>query len=105
MKLRHDTSSSNYQRWGKRVFDLALGLLSLPVVLPLFVVLALLVRLRLGAPVFFSQERLGFEGRSFFIRKFRSMTNAHDGEGNLLSDEKRLTATGRFLRATSLDEL
>lgn len=105
MKLRHDPSSSSYQRWGKRVFDLAIGVLSLPVVLPLFVILALLVRLRLGAPVLFRQERLGFEGRSFFIRKFRSMTNALDGQGNLLPDAKRLTATGRFLRATSLDEL
>ena len=105
MKSRDDPSNSSYQRWGKRVFDLAFCVLSLPVVLPLFVIVALLVRLRLGAPVLFRQERLGFEGRSFFIRKFRSMTNALDGEGNLLPDAKRLTATGRFLRATSLDEL
>jgi sugar transferase EpsL len=98
-------SRSSYQRWGKRVFDLAAGVMSLPVVLPLFVMVALLVRLRLGAPVLFRQERLGVGGRSFFIRKFRSMTDAHDAEGNLLPDAKRLTTTGRCLRATSLDEL
>lgn len=100
MKLR-----GNYQRWGKRVFDLALVALSLPIVLPLFLIVGLMVRLRLGAPVLFRQERLGFGGRTFFIRKFRSMTDEHGPEGNLLPDAKRLTAMGRFLRATSLDEL
>jgi sugar transferase EpsL len=105
VKSRPHPSSSSYQRWGKRVCDIAAGVLSLPVVLPLFVIVALLVRVRLGAPVLFTQERLGFEGRSFFIRKFRSMTDAHDAEGNLLPDAERLTATGRFLRQTSLDEL
>lgn len=97
--------SSSYRRLGKRVFDLIVVLASLPVVLPLLGVVALVVRVRLGAPVLFRQERLGFEGRPFLITKFRSMTDLRDDNGNLLPDSERLTATGRFLRATSLDEL
>ena len=92
-------------RGGKRVFDLLLVLASLPVALPLVGVVALVVRFRLGAPVLFRQERLGLEGRQFLITKFRTMTDARDNDGNLLPDSQRLTATGRFLRATSLDEL
>jgi len=90
---------------GKRIFDLAVAVVSLPVVLPLFVVVALVVRFGLGSPVFFTQERLGLNGRPFFIIKFRTMTDQRDDKGHLLPDSKRLTATGRFLRATSLDEL
>jgi lipopolysaccharide/colanic/teichoic acid biosynthesis glycosyltransferase len=98
-------SRSTYQRWGKRVFDLAVSAVCLPVALPLFVVVAIVVRIRLGAPVLFRQERLGLEGRTFLIMKFRTMTDGLDDNGNLLSDSERLTATGRFLRAASLDEL
>jgi sugar transferase EpsL len=98
-------SRSSYQRWGKRVFDLAVSVVCLPVALPLFAVVALVIRLRLGAPVLFTQERLGFEGRPFWIRKFRTMTDGLDDNGNPLPDSERLTVTGRFLRAASLDEL
>ncbi|MEK6299767.1 MAG: sugar transferase [Acidobacteriota bacterium] len=98
-------SRSSHQRFGKRIFDLVLAIASLPVVLPLLGVVALVVRLRLGAPVLFRQERLGFEGRPFLITKFRTMTDVRDDNGNLLPDSQRLTATGRFLRAASLDEL
>jgi sugar transferase EpsL len=98
-------SRSSYQRWGKRVFDLAVSVVCLPVALPLFAVVALVIRLRLGAPVLFTQERLGFEGRPFLIVKFRTMTDSRDGSGSLVPDSERLTATGRFLRAVSLDEL
>jgi sugar transferase EpsL len=98
-------SRSSYQRWGKRVFDLAVSVGCLPVALPLFAVVALVIRLRLGAPVLFTQERLGFEGRPFWIRKFRTMTDGLDDNGNPLPDSERLTVTGRFLRAASLDEL
>jgi lipopolysaccharide/colanic/teichoic acid biosynthesis glycosyltransferase len=97
--------SGVYRRGGKRVFDLILVLASLPVVLLLLGVAALVVRLRLGAPVLFRQERLGFEGRPFFITKFRTMSDLRADNGNPLPDSERLTATGRFLRAASLDEL
>jgi lipopolysaccharide/colanic/teichoic acid biosynthesis glycosyltransferase len=100
-----DNSSDIYQRTGKHVFDLALIMLALPVTLPLLVTLALLVRVRLGSPVMFRQERLGLNGKPFSIRKFRTMTNGRDARGNLLPDSERLTRFGRFLRAASLDEL
>ncbi|HWO00263.1 MAG TPA: sugar transferase [Blastocatellia bacterium] len=98
-------SQSLYQRGGKRLFDLALTVLLLTVWLIFVAVIALIVRLRLGRPVLFKQERLGLGGQSFFIRKFRTMTNAGDVHGNLLPDAERLTDLGSFLRATSLDEL
>jgi lipopolysaccharide/colanic/teichoic acid biosynthesis glycosyltransferase len=79
--------------------------LALPVALPFLVLIAIIVRFHFGSPVLFTQERLGFQGRPFFIRKFRTMTNALDANGKLLPDAERLTAVGRFLRATSLDEL
>ena len=72
---------------------------------PLLGALALLVRIRLGRPVLFHQRRPGLEGKSFSIVKFRTMTDAKDDQGNLLPDAERLTPLGRFLRASSLDEL
>jgi lipopolysaccharide/colanic/teichoic acid biosynthesis glycosyltransferase len=72
---------------------------------PLLVVLAILVRVLLGGPVLFRQERTGINKQSFTILKFRTMTNACDANGNLLSDSQRLTRFGNFLRSTSLDEL
>lgn len=94
-----------YRRIGKRVFDflaaLLLGLLLAPVIL----LTALLVRWRLGTPVLFQQERAGKGGRLFRVQKFRSMTDGRDDQGELLSDEIRLTPFGKFLRAASLDEL
>lgn len=89
----------------KRVLDLLLTIGSAPIWAPLFVVVACFVRLKLGSPVFFHQVRPGKDGRPFTMLKFRSMTDARDQEGNLLPDADRLPAFGRFLRATSLDEL
>jgi lipopolysaccharide/colanic/teichoic acid biosynthesis glycosyltransferase len=89
----------------KRLFDLlasAFGLLILAVPLA---VLAWLVRRKLGSPVFFSQVRPGLHGKPFLMVKFRTMTNERDANGALLPDAQRLTAFGRFLRASSLDEL
>lgn len=89
----------------KRVLDVALSALALAVLaLPLLVLMAV-VRLRLGSPVFFRQVRPGLEGRPFELVKFRTMTDARDPSGRLLPDAQRLTALGRFLRATSADEL
>ncbi|MBO9325457.1 MAG: sugar transferase [Roseiflexus sp.] len=89
----------------KRVFDLCVASIALVTLAPLLLILATLVRIRLGAPVIFRQQRPGLHGRPFTMLKFRSMTNARDAEGNLLPDEQRLTPFGRFLRSSSLDEL
>ena len=91
-----------YDRIIKRGMDLVLSGIALLVLSPVYVVLAVLVRIKLGKPVLFSQERPGRYGK---IYKFRSMTDARDAKGALLSDEERLTEFGRLLRATSLDEL
>jgi len=96
---------SFYRNHGKRLFDLALALPALVVFLPLMAVLALLVRWRLGSPVFFRQTRPGLHGQPFKLIKFRSMTDTRDAAGNLLPDADRLPRFGRFLRASSLDEL
>ena len=89
----------------KRILDLSLTLPALLVLLPLLLILAGFVRLKLGSPVFFSQVRPGLHGSSFRMHKFRSMTQQVDARGNLLPDEKRLIKFGQFLRSTSLDEL
>ncbi len=89
----------------KRAFDLAVALLALVALAPLLLLVAALVRWRLGAPVLFHQPRPGLKGRIFRIHKFRTMTEARDARGDLLPDAERLTPFGRRLRATSLDEL
>ena len=89
----------------KRAFDLLCVLLLAPLVVPLVAVLALIVRLALGSPVFFTQVRPGLNGAPFRLVKFRTMTDARDAAGALKPDGERLTRFGRFLRATSLDEL
>lgn len=89
----------------KRVFDFVSALLLFIVISPLFLVLMALVRVKIGSPIFFTQERSGLHQKSFYIRKFRSMTNERDADGNLLPDNQRLTKFGRFLRSSSLDEL
>jgi sugar transferase EpsL len=89
----------------KRVFDLTLALLALIVLFPMIGLIALLVWLKLGAPVLFRQARPGLHGRTFTLYKFRTMTDARDAQGNLLPDAERMTPLGRFLRTTSLDEL
>ena len=94
-----------YRRFGKRCLDLTVTLLCLPALLPIFAIVALVVRLFLGRPVFFSQMRAGKDGKVFVMRKFRSMTDVCDQAGNLLPDGERLTPIGKLLRATSLDEL
>jgi lipopolysaccharide/colanic/teichoic acid biosynthesis glycosyltransferase len=97
--------TSFYRRYGKRAFDFIVSATALLLLSPLLVVLIVLVRCLLGGPVFFRQTRTGVHKRPFSILKFRTMTNACDANGNLLSDSLRLTKFGRFLRGTSLDEL
>ena len=94
-----------YRRQGKRTLDLLLTLPALIVLSPLLVVLGMLVRFKLGTPVLFRQRRPGMNARLFTLLKFRTMTDARDAQGALLSDAERLTPFGRFLRSTSLDEL
>lgn len=94
-----------YRAFGKRAFDLALAVPALVAVAPMLAVVAVLVRVKLGAPVLFRQDRTGRHGRPFTLIKFRTMTDARDGDGNPLPDADRLTRFGRFLRSSSLDEL
>ena len=94
-----------YHILGKRIFDLTLTGLLLPVLLPLMAIVVLLVRLKLGGPVLFAQVRPGLHGKPFVMRKFRTMTDERDAAGNLLPDSERLTPFGAFLRSASLDEL
>ena len=89
----------------KRAFDLAVSLIGLVVLSPLLLVLAILVRINLGSPVLFRQERPGLHEKIFALYKFRSMKDAQDKDGNPLPDELRLTRFGKILRASSLDEL
>ena len=88
----------------KRLFDIFFSLGWLIVFSPLLLVVAILVRVKLGSPVLFLHERPGKDGKPFRIVKFRSMTDARDAEGKLLPDNERLTSFGKFLRASTLDE-
>jgi len=90
---------------GKRLFDLVITIPSLIVLSPFMLVLAVFVRQRMGTPVIFQQMRPGYHGMPFMLYKFRTMTTATDEKGKLLPDDVRLTAFGKFLRKTSLDEL
>lgn len=89
----------------KRILDLSAALLGLILLAPIILILAILIRQKLGSPVFFTQTRPGLHGKPFKMVKFRTMTDARDADSNLLPDNIRLTAFGRFLRSTSLDEL
>lgn len=94
-----------YEKHIKRVQDFLLSSVALVLLSPLFAVTAILVRVKLGTPVLFCQERPGKDGKIFNLYKFRTMTDTQDAEGKLLSDEERLTDFGKKLRSTSLDEL
>ena len=89
----------------KRALDLSATVLGLLAMSPLLLVLALMVRTRLGSPVLFRQTRPGLNGKPFLMYKFRTMTDERDQSGELLPDARRLTRFGRFLRSSSLDEL
>ncbi len=94
-----------YKRTFKRVFDLVVTIPALIALSPLMALIALIVRVCLGSPVLFRQQRPGLHGRPFTLYKFRTMTDKRDAEGQLLPDAERLTPLGRLLRSTSLDEL
>lgn len=92
-------------RFGKRTFDMVLVVAILAILWPLLIMVGILVRLKLGSPVLFSQRRLGIGASEFEMFKFRSMSEARDANGDLLPDSARLTKFGELLRSTSLDEL
>ena len=94
-----------YKNFFKRFLDFTLSLLAIIVLSPVLLIVAILVRTKLGSPIIFKQERPGLKGKVFTIYKFRTMTSETDENGNLLPDEVRLTKFGKLLRSTSLDEL
>ena len=89
----------------KRLFDILVSLLAISLLMPFLIGLMLVVRFKLGSPIFFKQIRPGINANSFKMIKFRTMRDAKDANGNLLPDAERLTKFGSFLRASSLDEL
>lgn len=94
-----------YQKCIKRLLDIVISLTALVILSPVLLVVAVLVRVKLGSPVIFHQDRPGYHERVFKLCKFRSMTDERGADGELLPDEVRLTKFGKALRATSLDEL
>jgi sugar transferase EpsL len=103
--MRKGAGGGMYRIYGKRFLDLGLAIPSLVMLAPVLCLLALVVRCRIGSPVFFLQRRPGFLGRPFTLYKFRTMSAAVDATGMPLPDADRLTPLGRFLRSISLDEL
>lgn len=94
-----------YEAFFKRVLDIILSGLAIICLLWLMLIVSVLVRINLGSPVIFTQDRPGRDGKIFKLYKFRSMSNATDSEGNLLPDDQRLNRFGKILRSTSMDEL
>ena len=94
-----------YEKYIKRPQDFICALLALIILSPVILITAVLVRIKLGSPVVFKQERPGLNGKIFVLYKFRTMTDKKDKGGNLLPDDQRLTRFGKMLRSTSLDEL
>ncbi|WP_270238163.1 sugar transferase [Clostridium perfringens] len=102
MKKREQTV---YERYIKRVLDLIWAILAIVVFGWLYIIIAILVKIKLGSPVIFKQQRPGLNEKVFSLYKFRTMTDERDENGNLMPDEVRLTKFGKWLRSTSLDEL
>jgi len=104
-ELRPQTRYGLYRRYFKRPLDFMLSLAAIVILSPILLLIALLVRIKLGSPVIFKQQRPGMNEKIFTLYKFRTMTDERDEKGELLPDEMRLTDFGKFLRASSLDEL
>lgn len=99
------TNQTIYQRYIKRITDFILALLAIIILSPFILIVAILVRTKLGSPVLFKQKRPGLNGKIFTMYKFRTMTDKRDSKGDLLPDKLRTPKFGRFIRSTSLDEL
>lgn len=104
-KFASGDSFTRYSRLVKSILDRLVAAIALLFFSPLLLISAIAISIRMGSPIFFTQPRPGKDGEIFTFYKFRTMTDDHDADGNLLPDEKRLTALGLFLRKTSLDEL
>jgi len=100
-----NSKKSIYESYIKRFLDFMLSLFALILLFPILIIVAVLVRVNLGSPVIFKQERPGLNGKIFRLYKFRTMKDARDASGELLSDAERMTSFGTKLRNTSLDEL
>jgi lipopolysaccharide/colanic/teichoic acid biosynthesis glycosyltransferase len=94
-----------YKRFGKRLLDILVSVLGILVLSPVFLLIGILVWIKLGRPIFFTQVRPGLNAKPFTMVKFRTMKDSRDSSGDLLPDKLRLTKLGKFLRSTSLDEL
>ena len=94
-----------YRKFGKRLFDVLFSASLLIVLSPVILIIALIVYVKMGRPILFSQERPGLNEKIFTLYKFRTMTNAYGPDGKLLPDSSRLSRFGKILRSTSLDEL
>ena len=94
-----------YEKYFKRLLDIILSFLAIFILSPIILMVSILVYFKLGSPVFFAQERPGKDRKIFKMYKFRTMSDEKDENGELLSDSIRLTAFGKWLRSTSLDEL
>lgn len=100
-----ESNGGIYKKYIKRPMDIILSLIALIILSPVMLVIALIIRIRLGSPVIFRQKRPGLNEKIFTLYKFRTMTDQKDENGNLLPDKMRITKLGKFLRSTSLDEL
>lgn len=94
-----------YRKYIKRLLDFVLSLIAIIILFPIIAMIAIIVKIKLGSPVLFKQDRVGKDEKIFKMFKFRTMTDKCDKNGNLLPDEQRITPFGSFLRSTSLDEL
>lgn len=94
-----------YEKYFKRLFDFSVSLIAFTLLFPLLFIVAILIRLKLGSPIIFKQDRPGLNEQIFTLYKFRTMTDKKDNQGVLLPDSERLTKFGKFLRSTSIDEL
>jgi len=94
-----------YSKFFKPLLDFILALILVTLLLPIYLIISLLIYIKMGRPIFFRQARPGKDEKIFYIYKFRTMSDDHDDAGNLLPDAQRLHGLGKFIRATSLDEL
>ena len=100
-----EKKKSIYEKYIKRILDFTISLIGLIILSPILLIIAILVKTKLGSPIIFKQKRPGLNEKIFTMYKFRTMTDEKDNQGNLLPDEKRLTKFGKWLRSTSFDEL
>ena len=105
VRVMNTSKGSIYRKFIKRPMDLILSIIAITVLSPVLLLVAILVRTKLGSPIMFKQQRPGLNEKIFMMYKFRTMTDGRDKNGALLPDRVRLTKFGRFLRSTSLDEL